>query len=186
MIHFTGSSRVGRLLNTIAGEKMIPAVINGSGSSPAIILEDADLDLVIPIVLSRRFGNCGQICTAIKRLLVHESLFGQVFSMLQEKLNSFVIGSPMNESSNLSSLSSKQQLDTLQNQLVDAEQLGATIHACGPSIDHLDGAYMKPVMVTDVKPTMKLWHEETFGPILPLVPFATEEEAIELANDSVY
>lgn len=186
MIWFTGSSATGRKLYSVAGQKQIKAILEMGGSNPAIIFDDINVDEVITKIYRARFTNCGQVCDAVKRLIVHESIFAKVVAKLSAHVQKIKIGDPNNLDTELGPLAAMRQLELLEAQVADAVELGATIVTGGKRPDGFKGAYYQPTIITDVQKNMRIWREEVFGPVLPIVSFKTEEEAIALANDTVY
>lgn len=186
LIWFTGSSEVGKNLYQIAGSKLVKAILEMGGSNPAVIFEDVSVDGIIDRLYDGRFFNCGQVCDSIKRLIVHQSLFNEVVEKLEKRVEEVVVGDPENKKAQIGSLVAKRQLELLKSQVEDAVEKGAKVITGGKSPDDLKGAYYLPTILTDVKRNMRVWREEVFGPVLPVVSFKTEEEAIKLANDTVY
>lgn len=186
MIWFTGSSAVGRKLFNIAGQKQIKAVLEMGGSNPAIVFDDINIDEIIPKIYRGRFTNCGQVCDAIKRLLVHESIYDELVKKMTDHVQQIKVGDPTQTDTQLGPLAAMRQVELLENQVADAMQLGAQIVTGGKRPQDFVGAYYLPTIVTNIKKTMRIWQEEVFGPVLPIVPFSTEEEAIALANDTIY
>lgn len=186
LIHFTGSSLVGEQVYKKAAEKFIPVVLEMGGSSPAIVYKDVDITKVAKSVYDERFSNCGQICCALKRLIVHESIYDELTSKLKEVISSQVIGDPLAKDTTLGPLVAKRQLMLLEKQVKDAIDKGAVIETGGERPDNLDGAFYKPTLLTNVSKDMSVITDEVFGPVLPMMKFSTEKEAIELANDTPY
>jgi acyl-CoA reductase-like NAD-dependent aldehyde dehydrogenase len=187
MISFTGSVQTGHKLTAIAAEKFIPIVTELGGSSPCVVFEDVDItDDLVEFIFNRRFVHSGQICSSIKRLIVHESKFDQVVQKLTDFALSRKLGDANDETTDLGPLVAERQVERLEVQVKDALDKGAKLHCGGKRPQDLKGAYYLPTILTNVKPDMKVWHEETFGPVLPIVAFKTEEEAVELANDTQY
>lgn len=186
LIWFTGSSLVGKKLYEIAGKKFVKGIMEMGGSNPSVIFEDVDLNVVIEQVFSGRFVNCGQVCDATKRLIVHESIFGMLVKQLNKRLEKVKIGDPEDPKTELGSLVAKRQLELLISQVADAVTQGAKVVIGGRSPVNLAGAYYLPTILTNIKRSMRVWREEVFGPVLPIVSFRTEEEAIRLANDTNY
>lgn len=186
LIWFTGSSKIGNHLYKIAGRKFIKAVLEMGGSNPGIVFEDADLNGIIDKIYTKRFMNCGQVCDALKRLTVHKSIFNQAVIKLKAIAESIIVGDPENKKTQMGPLVAKRQLDLLESQVEDAVKKGARIITGGKRPKNLKGAYYLPTILTNVKRDMRLWKEEVFGPVLVVVPFNTEEEAIKLANDTTY
>lgn len=185
-ICFTGNTKTGKYLYGVAASKMIPILMELGGSAPGIICEDADVDKVIAKVFNSRFTNCGQLCHALKRLIVHESKFDEVVERLKNIVLKQIVGDPTDKNTTMGSLVSETQLDRLQEQLNDALDKGAKIIYGGRQPEGLEGAYFEPTLLINITYDMKVWKEEVFGPILPIVTFKTIDEAIELANDTIY
>lgn len=186
LISFTGSSRTGKELYKVAAEKFIKIVLEMGGSAPGIIFEDANIDEMLETIYSARFSNCGQMCDALKRLIVHESKYNEVVEKLKTLLASKKVGDPADESTDIGPLVAKRQLELLEEQLKDALDKGAEIIIGGKRPENFDGAYYEPTILIKVDKSMRVWQEEVFGPVLPVMPFKTEEEAIDLANDTRY
>ena len=186
LIWFTGSSKVGKILYEIAGKKYIKAILEMGGSNPAIIFEDVNINEIIDKLYVKRFGNCGQTCDALKRLLVHKSLFNEVVEKLKVMAEAKIVGNPEKPETQMGPLVAKRQLDLLEAQVEDAVKKGAKIITGGRRPKDLKGAYYLPTILIDVKKNMRVWNEEVFGPVLVVVPFKNEEEAIKLANDTSY
>lgn len=176
LIWFTGSSAVGKELYALAGRKFIPAVLEMGGSNPAIVCEDADLDLAAKKIVSKRFMFSGQTCDADKRVIVHES----VKVALLTKIKALVEHLPVTP------IVSAKQLAVLNSQLTDALQKGAQIVVGSDQNNGEMGAYFQPTVLDNVSTHMSVWREEVFGPLLPIITFQTEEEALMLANDTEY
>lgn len=177
MIWFTGSSAVGKELFALAGKKFIRSVMEMGGSNPVLIFEDADIDTIIDTVYFKRFSFCGQTCDADKRIIIHKSRYEEFVKRFVKKVEAIKI-------EDLGSLVSKKQLDLLVSQVADAKTKGAKIVIGGKQLE--GGAYYSPTIITNVTQDMRVWCEEVFGPVLPIVSFKTEEEAIALANDTQY
>ncbi|OGK08552.1 hypothetical protein A2767_05650 [Candidatus Roizmanbacteria bacterium RIFCSPHIGHO2_01_FULL_35_10] len=186
LIWFTGSSKVGKFLYKKAGEKYIKAILEMGGSNPAVVFEDANINEIIDRLYAKRFGNCGQTCDALKRLLVHKSLFDKTVNKLKELAETRIVGDPENEKTQKGSLVAKRQLELLESQVEDAIKKGAKIVTGGKRPKNLKGAYYLPTILTNIKKNMRVWNEEVFGPMLIIVPFESEEEAVNLANDTNY
>lgn len=186
MIHFTGSSRTGEALYKVAAEKFIPIVLEMGGSSPGLVFEDADLDSVTACISQERFGNCGQVCCALKRLFVHESIFDDVLQRLIKQAEQIKIGDPLDPETDMGPLVAQRQLDLIEAQVQDAVEKGVKVEMGGDCPEGFTGAYYTPTILTNVTRDMRVYREETFGPVLTIMPFKTEEEAIELANDTPY
>lgn len=185
-IYFTGSTKVGKHLYQTAAGKLIPIMLELGGSAPGIVFDDVDVDKVVESIYFFRYVNSGQSCDALKRLIVHHTIFDEVVQKLQQFLSKIKVGYPEDLSTDLGPLVSERQLIGLESQVLDATQKGATIIAGGKRPHGLLGAYYEPTILTNIHKDMKVWKEEVFGPVLPIVPFHSEEQAIELANDTEY
>ncbi|MFY9287256.1 MAG: aldehyde dehydrogenase family protein [Alphaproteobacteria bacterium] len=185
-IHFTGSTAVGEKLYQVAAEKFIPITLELGGSDAGIVFEDADLDRLIESIFWARFINSGQICNSLKRLFVHESRYHE----LVEKLIAFIkkqkVGNPLQNDTALGPLISKKQRDTLWAQFRDAITRGAKILLDQKGSMPHTGSYFAPVLMTGLTSDMRAYHEELFGPILPITTFKDEGEVIKLANNTDY
>lgn len=189
LVWFTGSTKVGQGIYEKCGKKFIKALLEMGGSSPAIIFADADLEAAIESIFWARYLNCGQVCTAIKRLFVEKPIYDKVVKMFVEKLKTIKVGDPMDKSTVIGPLVSKKQLKILIDQVKDALSKGAKIAIGGHQpIDSTlkKGNYFEPTILTNIKSDMKVLIEEVFGPVLPIIPFNTEKEVIELANNTEY
>lgn len=186
LICFTGSTKVGKQLYKLAGEKFIKAILEMGGSSPAIIFEDVDIDDIVQEIYAEGFINCGQVCDSLKRIIVHESIFEEFVDKIKKEIAQKNIGDPENESTHLGSLVAKRQLDLLERQVQDSINKGAKAIIGGKRPENLLGAFYEPTILTNISKDMPVWSEEVFGPVRSVISFKTEQEAIELANDTNY
>ncbi|MCA9383576.1 aldehyde dehydrogenase, partial [Candidatus Dojkabacteria bacterium] len=187
LIALTGSTKVGKYLYEKAGKKFIKAVMELGGSAPGIIFDDADLDIAINNVCDNRLFNSGQCCDGLKRLIVHESLQEEVLERLKAQFEGKKIGDALDEETNIGPLVAKRQLETVIDQVEDAVNKGAEIITGGNSLEEkLGGAFYEPTILKNVNLDMRVMQEEVFAPVLPIITFSTEEEAIELANNTSY
>ncbi|MDO8452360.1 MAG: aldehyde dehydrogenase family protein, partial [bacterium] len=188
LIWFTGSAKAGQIIYKKAGEKFIKAICELGGSSAGIVFADADLELALNELYFARFSNCGQICSAVKRLFVEEKIFEEVVRKFVQKLQQVKMGNPT-DAVDFGPLVNKKQLEMLKSQVQDAVEKGAKVEIGGkvPEDSSLKGGnYFEPTILTNVNSNMKVMTEEVFGPVLPIVPFKTEEEAVEMANNTEY
>lgn len=186
LIWFTGSTLVGKALYKTAAEKFIKVLLEMGGSNPCVVFDDVDIKKSAAIVYTGRFQNCGQVCNAIKRLIVHKSIANSMIDALQEVLTSKTLGDPKDETTDLGALVAKRQVDLLKSQVDDALAKGAKILYQKKVANNLKGAYYPPTLLGNIKKDMRVWKEEVFGPVLPVMTFVTEQEAIDLANDTSY
>jgi acyl-CoA reductase-like NAD-dependent aldehyde dehydrogenase len=185
-ILFTGSTRTGQRITELAAKTSTRVLTEMGGSAPGIIFEDADVPTIIETVYSMRFDNTGQYCDGLKRLLVHESKVDEVLEALAKVNATKRVGDALSEESDIGPLVAKRQVDLLKEQLQDALDKGAKVVFGGKEPVGLQGAYFEPTLLTGISFAMRVWKEEVFGPVLPVVTFKTEEEAIKLANDTMY
>jgi len=187
LIWFTGSSKVGQQVFAEAGNKFIKSIMELGGSSPTIVFDDVNVnDNLINDIYAGRFCNCGQACSAIKRLFVQKNIFNEVVKKLVVKIGLLKVGDPMEEKTDVGSLVAKRQLDLLMGQVQDAVDKRAKIECGGKQPEDLMGAYYLPTILTNVNFEMRVLKEEVFGPLLPIIPFETEEEVIKMANNTEY
>ncbi|MBW6441866.1 aldehyde dehydrogenase family protein [Patescibacteria group bacterium] len=186
LVSFTGSTRVGQHLYKLASDKFIKANLELGGSAPGIVFEDADIDKVIETIYFARFYNSGQVCDGLKRLIVHHSKYEVILDKLKNVLQSKKIGNPELTDVDMGPLVSEKQYILLDNQVRDSINEGADVYFEGVVDPTLKGAYYPSQILTNIKVDMRVWQEEVFGPVLPVISFNTFEEAIGLANDTKY
>jgi succinate-semialdehyde dehydrogenase/glutarate-semialdehyde dehydrogenase len=186
LVLFTGSTTTGQKITESAAKNSVRVLTEMGGSAPGIIFEDADLDRTLSLAAEMRFGNSGQYCDGLKRLIVHESRYQDVIKGLKSYIASKKVGNPSSPNTDFGPLVADRQVTKLKAQVQDAIEKGAEIIAGGDQPDNLKGAYYELTVLSNVSGDMEVWNEEVFGPVLPIVVFKTEEEAIDLANDTKY
>ena len=189
LVWFTGSTKVGQEIYAKCGRKFVKSLLEMGGSSPAVVFSDADLNSTMDNLFWARFLNCGQVCTAVKRLFVERKVYKKTVQLFIKRLKKVKVGSPQDESTEIGPLVSQKQLQVLEIQVGDAVSKGAKMEIGGrrPKDKKLaKGNYFEPTVITNIKPNMKVLSEEVFGPVLPIIPFETEEEVIGLANKTEY
>ncbi|MGM0845751.1 MAG: aldehyde dehydrogenase family protein [Bacillota bacterium] len=180
-IFFTGSSEVGKAVLKQASQYVIPCDMELSGKDPMIVLEDANLERAARAAVWGGFMNSGQVCVSVERLYVQRS----VYPLFLEKVVAFAKELHQGKDRDFNEMTTEEGWQTARSHLEDAIEKGAVIHT--GNIPPQDGSlHFPPVVLTEVCDDMKLMQEETFGPLLPIIPFETEEEAVRLANDSCY
>ncbi len=182
---FTGSDEVGDMIQQRCSERGLPTTMELGGSDPAVVLEDANIELTTDGVLWSRFSNCGQTCVAIKRLYVDESIYGDVRDELVRKAEELRIGDGSSEHVDVGPLISADAVEEIHGQVERSVEMGATVLTGGEPLDR-EGHFYPPTILEDVTHDMPVITEETFGPILPIVSVDDEDEAVEKANDSQY
>ncbi|MGL4950911.1 MAG: aldehyde dehydrogenase family protein [Mycoplasma sp.] len=180
LVSFTGSTGIAK---GIAKEQvMIPMILENGGKDPAIIMPDADIKTAAKDIANGGFNFSGQRCTAIKRIIVHKSIADEFINELNEVVNNFIVADPFQENVTIIPLISERSLKFNLELLNDAIAKKAKLHQ---KVKH-EGNLLWPVVVSKVNRNMLIWSEEPFGPILPVITYEKDEEAIELANDSIY
>lgn len=182
-ISFTGSTRVGRLLQEKSGRNLIKLSLELGGNAPLIVFDDADLDLAVKGTIAAKFRNAGQTCVCVNRLFVQRSIYDEFIKKLKVAVEALVVGDGHDEGVTIGPLIHQKAVEKFQKHFDDAVAQGARV-ICGDG--KANGNFVKPVLMTDGKPSMLFCQEETFAPLLVAVPFDTEEEAIQLANDTPY
>jgi aldehyde dehydrogenase (NAD+) len=188
-VAFTGSTEVGRRVMQLASAKVTKVTLELGGKSPSILLDDADLDVAVPGALWGIFLHQGQICQAGSRLLVPDSLYDEVVSRLQEATEQLSVGPAMSFDSDLGPLLNRTQFDTVMRYIETGQEEGAKLLTGGNRVvpEGAEGGwYVAPTVFGDVENSMRIAQEEIFGPVLSVIRYRTVEEAIRLANDSIY
>jgi succinate-semialdehyde dehydrogenase/glutarate-semialdehyde dehydrogenase len=185
-ILFTGSVAVGRHVMAEAARHMTPVSLELGGKDPMIVLGDADLDVASSAAVWGAFCNAGQVCASIERCYVHRSIFDDFVSRVVEKTRRLRQGPDAAFDVDVGAMTTEDQLRTVATQVQAAVRDGARILCGGDRPLDRPGWFFPPTVLVDLKPDMEVVREETFGPVLPILPFDSEEEAIRLANDSRY
>ncbi|HVM39985.1 MAG TPA: aldehyde dehydrogenase family protein [Acidimicrobiia bacterium] len=191
MVHFTGSTAAGRRVSEVAAATVKRVALELGGKSPNIILDDVDDDLFQRAV-SAGVGNCylnsGQTCTAFTRMLVPRERHDEAVEIARQAAENFPVGDPMAEGSKLGPLISEQQRQRVRQYIEKGIEEGATLVTGGPEApEGLDrGYYVKPTVFANVTPDMTIAREEIFGPVLAIMPYDDEDDAVRIANDTIY
>lgn len=188
MIHFTGSTQVGRALGSAAAQSVKRTALELGGKSANVILDDADLAQAVKVGVANCFTNTGQTCTAWTRMLVHRSQLAEVEALVKERVERYRLGDPMDPSTNMGPLSSQGHLDSVRAMIETGLSEGGRLVTGGlePPEVSTPGFFVRPTVLSDVTVDMTLAQEEVFGPVLVLMPYDTEDEAVELANSTIY
>ncbi len=186
LISFTGSTDVGLHVADKASKRLCKVLLELGGSAPGVIFADADIDSTIESIYFNRFSNSGQTCDGLKRLIVEQSVVDEVTAKLKTLLESKLTGDPSDPTTDLGPLVSEKQLQRVEEQVVDSVAKGARVITGGKRPEKITLPCYLPTILTNVTQSMRVWQEEVFGPVLPVVPFTSEEEAIQLANDTSY
>ncbi|WP_292320790.1 aldehyde dehydrogenase family protein [Caldisphaera sp.] len=184
-ITFTGSTNTGISIASKAVQSAKKLMIEMGGSDPIIVLDDANLDAAINVSIKARYEYAGQNCNAGKRILVHEKIYEKFVSQFIEKARKLIVGDPLEESSDLGPLISKEALEKMDNYVEDALNNGGIIKLGGNRLN-LKGYFYSPTVISEANTNMKLSKEEVFGPIAPIFKFSDDNEALEIANSSPF
>ncbi|MAS04976.1 MAG: carnitine dehydratase [Ahrensia sp.] len=188
-ISFTGSPAVGRSIAAMAGEALKPVSLELGGKSPNIIFDDADPEAATVGALAGIFGATGQTCVAGSRLLVQKGLYNEIIERLVGRAKAIRLGDPLDKASEMGTAANRPQFERIMQSIEGAKSAGAKLmtggaRATGPELDC--GLFIQPTIFADVHNDMEVARTEIFGPVLAVLPFETEEEAIAIANDSQY
>ena len=185
MVAFTGSVEVGKHIMRRAAENVKKIGLELGGKSPNIVFADADFEAAVDGALIGIFAGAGEVCSAGSRLLVERSIHDRFVGELVSRAMAIKVGDPLDEESEMGPLVSRQQLETVEKYVAIGQEEGATLATGG---HRLSGAafYYEPTIFVDVDNSMRIAQEEIFGPVLVVIPFDGEEEAIRIANDTIY
>ena len=184
-LSFTGSTAVGKILTRNCADTMKKVSMELGGNAPFIVFDDADLDSAVSGALISKFRNTGQTCVCSNRILVQEGIYDEFVTRLADAVKTLNVGNGMEEGINQGPLISQKALDKVKDHISDAIDRGAVIVAGGKP--HQSGGTMfEPTVISNVDSSMKVASEETFGPLAPIFKFSTEQEAIDMANDTEF
>lgn len=186
-ISFVGESNTGKTIMRNAAENLIPVSLELGGKSANIVFEDADLDEAVQGSIEAIYRNQGEICLAGSRLLVQESVYEQFLEKFVAAVQRIKVGNPLSEDTDMGALVSKSHLETVDRYVEIGISEGAKLAYGGKRVKSLvEGNFYEPTILYDVDNSMRVAQEEIFGPVLVVIPFKTEEDAIRIANDSIY
>jgi betaine-aldehyde dehydrogenase len=188
MVSFTGSTRAGKRVSELAAQTVKRVTLELGGKSANIILDDADFEKAVADGVGKCYLNSGQTCSALTRMLVPRSRLAEAEAIAVKTAETFTTGDPFNPATRLGPLVSAVQRDRVRGYIKKGQDEGAKLLTGGAeSPDGLDkGFFVKPTVFSDVGRNMTIAQEEIFGPVLSILPYDTEEEAVEIANDTVY
>ena len=188
MVSFTGSTGAGISVSEAAATTVKRVTLELGGKSANVALEDADPTLVAKKAIGACHQNSGQTCSALTRLIIPESMSDEVYEIIAEKNNSYTVGDPLEESTRCGPMVSLRQQKSVSEYIESGINEGATLISGGLGMPEgiSKGYYVRPTIFANVSPDMKIWKEEIFGPVLVITTYKSEEEALKLANDSIY
>jgi acyl-CoA reductase-like NAD-dependent aldehyde dehydrogenase len=183
---FTGSVATGKRIAAAAAEKLLPVVLELGGKDPMLVLDDANLDVASSAGVWGAFVNAGQACLSVERCYVHQSLYERFVAACAEKTRQLRVGNGMEPTTDVGPLIHQRQLEIVEAHVEDAVARGARVLTGGSRLPHLGPNFYAPAVLAEVTTNMRILREETFGPVLPIMSFAHDDEAVALANDSEY
>jgi succinate-semialdehyde dehydrogenase/glutarate-semialdehyde dehydrogenase len=184
-VTLTGSEGAGRAVGETAGNELKPSVLELGGSDPFIVLDDADIATAANVGMQARTLSSGQSCIAAKRFIIHEAVYDEFLDSFIEEMDAQTIGDPMDEDTDIGPQAREDLMEDLHEQVQATLDEGATLETGGEPLDR-DGYFYPPTVVTNVSHDMTMGCEEVFGPAAAVFQVSSEEEAIELANDSSF
>jgi len=183
---FTGSVATGKRIAESAASRLLPVVLELGGKDPMLVLEDADVDVASSGAVWGAFVNAGQACLSVERCYVHRSLYERFVDACVAKTVKLRVGNGMDSGTDIGPLIHERQLQIVELHVEDAKAHGARVLTGGNRLTALGPNFYAPTVLADVTLEMRIMREETFGPVLPVMPFDSKEEAISLANDCDY
>ena len=183
---FTGSIATGKCIAAAAAERLLPVVLELGGKDPMLVLDEADLDVASSAAVWGAFVNAGQACLSVERCYVHRSLYENFLAACVGKTQKLRVGHGEDRETDVGPLIHERQLLVVESHVEDAKARGARVLAGGTRVPELGKNFYRPTVLADVTHAMRIMREETFGPVLPVMPFDSDEEAVRLANDSDY
>jgi aldehyde dehydrogenase (NAD+) len=188
MVTFTGSTAVGKRISVLAAATVKRVALELGGKSASVVLEDADLNLAVESTLRSAFINSGQVCGAWTRMIVPASKQEQIVQLITQAAGAYTVGDPDDEATGIGPLASEKQWERVNGYIERGIADGATLVLGGPGripgLEH--GAYIRPTVFSGVDPDSAIAQEEIFGPVLAVIPYTGEDEAVAIANNSIY
>jgi aldehyde dehydrogenase (NAD+) len=188
MVTFTGSTVVGKRIAVLAAANVTRVGLELGGKSAAVVLGDADLDLAVQATLRSAFTNSGQVCGAWTRMIVPAARQDEIIERIKAIAPAYTVGDPYDETTAVGPVASERQWERVNGYIERGIAEGASLILGGPGrISGLErGAYIRPTVFANVSPGATIAQEEIFGPVLALIPYEGTDEAVQIANDSIY
>jgi acyl-CoA reductase-like NAD-dependent aldehyde dehydrogenase len=183
---FTGSVATGKRIAAAAAQRLLPVVLELGGKDPMLVLDDADVDVASSAAVWGAFVNAGQTCLSVERCYVQRSLYAAFLKACVEKTKKLCVGHGLDRDTDVGPMIHERQLRIVEAHVEDAVACGARVLAGGSRFPELGKNFYKPTVLADVTHEMRIMREETFGPVLPVMAFDSDEEAVRLANDSEF
>jgi betaine-aldehyde dehydrogenase len=186
-VSFTGSTVAGRAIGASCGQNLKRVSLELGGKSAAILLDDVDLDTSIPLLLPNAIMNNGEACISLTRILAPRDRYTEVTEALVEQVRAMKVGDPLDPTTEVGPLVAERQRDRVENYIKIGQEEGAKVAIGGGRPDGIDtGWFVEPTVFVDVDNSMRIAQEEIFGPVLSVIPYDTEADAVRIANDSDY
>jgi aldehyde dehydrogenase (NAD+)/succinate-semialdehyde dehydrogenase/glutarate-semialdehyde dehydrogenase len=185
-IGFTGSTNAGRAIGERATARLIGCSLELGGKNPMVVLADADLDKTVQAATRACFANAGQLCVSIERIYVDARIYDDFVARFARRVEELRLGFALDYGTDMGSLTSERQLSRVTNQVEGAIAAGAKVVTGGHPRPDLGPFFFEPTILVDVPPDAPLYREETFGPVVAVYPYDSEDEAISQANDTEY
>jgi aldehyde dehydrogenase (NAD+) len=188
MVTFTGSTGVGKRIAVVASDTVKRVGLELGGKSASVVLEGADLELAVGTTLTSAFSNSGQVCGAWTRMIVPAARQQEILNLIKAAAPQFTVGDPTDETTRIGPLASEAQWQRVNGYIERGIADGATLVVGGPGRvpGFEQGAYVQPTVFADVDPDSVIAQEEIFGPVLSVIPYQDEEDAVRIANNSIY
>jgi succinate-semialdehyde dehydrogenase/glutarate-semialdehyde dehydrogenase len=183
---FTGSVATGKRIAVVAAERLLPVILELGGKDPMIVLDDADVEVASSAAVWGAFVNAGQTCLSVERCYVHRSLYEAFLKACAAKTKKLHVGNGMDRETDVGPMIHDRQLRIVEAYVEDAVARGARVLAGGSRLPELGKNFYQPTVLADVTHEMRIMREETFGPVLPVAAFDSDDEAVRLANDSEF
>ncbi|MER8900062.1 aldehyde dehydrogenase [Mesorhizobium sp. M0676] len=186
-VSFTGSTRAGRQVALACAERFARVTLELGGKSGALLLDDADLDTFLPLVAPACIPFSGQICHALTRVIAPRARYEEVVEGIVAKMARLVVGHPLDPATQVGPLVARRQRDRVEECIASGRAQGAQVVTGGGRPEHLDvGYYIQPTVFRDVDSTMRIAQEEIFGPVVSVIPYDDDEEALAICNGTTY
>jgi acyl-CoA reductase-like NAD-dependent aldehyde dehydrogenase len=183
---FTGSVATGKRIAQAAAARLLPVLLELGGKDPMLVLDDSDIDVASSAAVWGAFVNAGQTCLSVERCYVHRSQYGKFLEACVEKTRKLRVGNGLDPATDIGPMIHERQLRIVEAQVEEAKLRGARVLAGGSRLPELGPNFYAPTILADVTQDMRIMQEETFGPVLSVAPFADDDEAVRLANDSAF
>ena len=183
---FTGSAVTGKRIAQSAASRLLPIVLELGGKDPMLVLDDANVDVASSAAVWGAFVNAGQACLSVERCYVHHSIYERFLEACEAKTKRLRVGNGLDPETDVGPMIHERQLKIVESHVEEARMRGARVMVGGLRLPEIGPNFYSPTVVADVTHDMRIMREETFGPVLPVMSFRDNEEAVRLANDSEY